>query len=68
MAMTLRFPPELDAALQSIADAKHTSKHSIVLQAVEEYVSKEEKNKRVLGSLDDTSRDYAETITRLEDA
>lgn len=68
MAMTLRFPPELDAALQRIADAKHTSKHSIVLRALEEFMGREEKNQRVLSSLDETSRDYAETITRLEDA
>ena len=67
MAMTVRFSPELDAALQKIADLKHTSKHSLVLQAVEHYVSGEEKNQRVLGSLDETSKDYAETIRRLED-
>jgi predicted transcriptional regulator len=68
MAMTLRFPTELDAALQKIADARHTSKHALVLQAVEELVSREEKTRRVLGSLDETSRDYAEMIKRLEDS
>jgi predicted transcriptional regulator len=68
MAMTLRFPTELDAALQKIADARHTSKHSLVLQAVEDYVTREEKTQRVLGSIDETSRDYAEMIKRLEDS
>jgi predicted transcriptional regulator len=68
MAMTIRFPTELDAALQKIADAKHTSKHALVLQAVEDLVTREEKTQRVLGSLDETSRDYAEMITRLEDS
>jgi predicted transcriptional regulator len=68
MAMTLRFPTELDAALQRLADARHTSKHSLVLRAVEELLINEEKTRRVLGSLDETSRDYAEMIKRLEDS
>jgi predicted transcriptional regulator len=68
MAMTLRFPTELDAALQRLADARHTSKHSLVLRAVEELLMNEEKTRRVLGSLDETSRDYAEMIKRLEDS
>jgi predicted transcriptional regulator len=68
MAMTLRFPTDLDEALQRLADARHTSKHSLVLRAVEELVMNEEKTRRVLGSLDETSRDYAEMIKRLEDS
>ena len=68
MAMTVRLPPELDAQLQKIADARHTSKHALVLQAVEEHVRREAKTRRVLESLDETSRDYAEAIKRLEDA
>ena len=35
MAMTVRLSPELDEQLQKIADARHTSKHALVLQAVE---------------------------------
>lgn len=68
MAMTVRFPTELDEQLQKIADARHTSKHTIVLQAVEEYIMRDNKTRRVLESIDGTSRDYAETIERLEDA
>jgi len=68
MAMTVRFSPELDAALQQIADARHTSKHALVLQAMEELVTNEEKTRRVIDSLDETSRDYAEMLTRLKDA
>lgn len=68
MAMTVRLSPELDARLQAIADARHTSKHSLVLQAVEGFVETTTKTERVLESLAETSRDYAETIRRLEDA
>lgn len=68
MAMTVRFSTELDEQLQKIADARHTSKHAIVLQAVEEYIVRDLRTQRVLESLDETSRDYAETIQRLEDA
>lgn len=68
MAMTVRFSPELDEQLQKIADARHTSKHAILLSAVEEYIMRDLKTRRVLESIDETSRDYAETIERLEDA
>jgi predicted transcriptional regulator len=68
MAMTIRLSPELDEKLQKVADARHTSKHALVLQAVEELVTNEEKSRRVLGSLDETSRDYAEMLKRLEDS
>lgn len=68
MAMTVRLSPELDEMLQKVADARHTSKHSLVVRAVEELVLNEEKARRVLSSLDETSRDYGEMLTRLEDA
>ena len=68
MAMTVRFSPELDKQLQEIADVHHTSKHALVLQAVEEYIMRDVKTRRVLESIDETSRDYAEAIKRLEDA
>ena len=68
MAMTVRFSPEVDARLQQLADARHTSKHSLVLQAVEGFLETTSKTERVLESLAETSRDYAETIRRLEDA
>ena len=68
MAMTVRFSEELDSELQSLADAQHTSKHALVLRAVEEHLARETKTRRVLASIDDTSKVYAETIQRLEDA
>ncbi len=68
MAMTVRFTAELDEQLQKIADARHTSKHALVKQAVEEYILRDNKTRQVLESIDETSRDYAETIERLKDA
>lgn len=68
MAMSVRFSPELDAQLQKVAEARHTSKHALVLQAVEEHLMQDLRTKRVIESLDETTRAYAETIERLKDA
>jgi predicted transcriptional regulator len=68
MAMTIRFPPELDAALQKIADARHTSKSALVLGALEAYVISESKAGHVMASVERTLARDAELLTRLEDA
>ena len=68
MAMTLRLSPELDAALQKIADARHTSKSALVLGALEAYVISETKADRVKASVERTLTRDAELLTRLEDA
>ncbi len=68
MAMTLRFPTELDAALQRIADARHTSKSALVLGALEAYVISETKTDQVMASVERTLARDAELLTRLEDA
>lgn len=68
MAMTVRFSPELDARLQAIADARHTSKHSLVLQAVEEFMDTATKTDRVMESVERTIVRDAELLARLEDA
>lgn len=68
MAMTVRFSPELDKQLQEIADARHTSKHAIVLQAVESLVRAETVESRVMASVDRTLKRDAELLVRLEDA
>ncbi len=68
MAMTVRFSPELDAALQKLADVKHTSKHSLVLQAVEGYVISETKTDQITASVERTLVRDAELLARLEDA
>jgi predicted transcriptional regulator len=66
--MTLRFPTELDAALQRIADARHTSKSALVLGALEAYVIRETKTDQVMASVERTLARDAELLTRLEDA
>ena len=66
--MTLRLSPELDAALQKIADARHTSKSALVLGALEAYVISETKADRVMASVERTLTRDAELLTRLEDA
>lgn len=68
MAMTVRFSTELDEQLQKIADARHTSKHALVLQAVEVLVKTETLTDRVMTSVDRTIERDAELLTRLEDA
>jgi predicted transcriptional regulator len=68
MAMTVRFTPEMDAALQRVADATHTSKHSVVLRAVEEMVVAESKREQVMASVERTIVRDAELLARLEDA
>jgi predicted transcriptional regulator len=68
MAMTVRFSPELDKQLQEIADARHTSKHALVLQAVEGLVRAETVESRVMASVDRTLKRDAELLARLEDA
>lgn len=68
MAMTVRFSSELDEQLQKMADVRHTSKHALVQQAVEDYILRDDKTKRVMESIDETSTDYAETLQRIEDA
>ena len=68
MAMTLRLSPELDKAAQKVADEEQTSKHSLVIRALEEFIARQQDTRVLLESLDETSRDYAEMIKRLEDA
>lgn len=68
MAMTVRLPPELDSALESIARQRHTSKHALLIEAAERFTRQESKTERVLTSADETRRDYAELLERLEDA
>lgn len=68
MAMTVRFSAELDARLEELAAERQASKHALVVRAVEELLLREHKTAAVLASIDETSRDYAGLIRRLEDA
>jgi predicted transcriptional regulator len=68
MAMSVRFPTELDEQLQRVAAARHTSKHALVLQAVEEFMRTETLTERVMSSVERTIERDAELLQRLEDA
>lgn len=68
MAMTVRLSTELDEQLQRIADARHTSKHALVLQAVEVLVKTASKTDLVMESVERTLERDAELLSRLEDA
>lgn len=68
MAMTVRLPAELDAKLEEIARARHTSKHAVLIEAAARFAQSESKTDRVLRAVDEISEQYAEAITRLEDA
>jgi len=68
MAMTLRLPEELDAKLEQIAAARHTSKHAVLLEAAERFASEEFRTAAVLAAADRITVQYAEAIRRLEDA
>lgn len=68
MAMTVRLPEELDARLEQIARARHTSKHAVLIEAATRYANSESRTDRVLELADEISERYADTIRRLEDA
>lgn len=68
MAMTVRLPEDLDAKLTEIARERHTSKHALLIEAVERFASTESKTARVLRLADDIGERYADVIERLADA
>ena len=54
--------------LQKIADARHISKHALVLQAVEVLVKTETKTEQVMASVERILVRDAELLARLDDA
>lgn len=68
MAMTLRIPEELDAQLEALAAAQHTSKHALLLQAAEAMVARGSRRGEMLGAIDFVRTHDAELLVRLEDA
>lgn len=68
MAMTVRLPAELDAKLEALARARHTSKHALLIEAADRFVSEEHKTEMVLSAIDEIGDEYADAIKRLEDA
>lgn len=68
MAMTVRLPSELDAKLEAVARARHTSKHALLIEAADRFVGEEQKTEMVLAVIDEIAVDYADALKRLEDA
>lgn len=68
MAMTLRLPEDLDRQLEQIADSRHTSKHALIIEATARFAAQNSKTDRVLAAIDEIGIEYADVITRLEDA
>jgi len=68
MAMTVRIPADLDAKLEEIARARHTSKHAVIIEAAERFATSESKTARVLTIADGIVERYADVLKRLEDA
>ncbi|MBY6061730.1 ribbon-helix-helix protein, CopG family [Microbacterium esteraromaticum] len=68
MAMTVRLPEDLDAKLDEIARARHTSKHAVIIEAAERFANTESKTTRVMTLADGIIDRYADVMKRLEDA
>ncbi len=68
MAMTLRLPEELDAALETIAAAEHTSKHAVVLSGLEDLVRRRLHEADVDEALEKVLRRDARLLERLKSA
>lgn len=66
--MTVRLPAELDEKLEQIAAARHTSKHAVLIEAANRFVTDEFKTAMVLALTDEVAEDWAELFERLEDA
>jgi len=68
MAMTVRLPEELDAQLEQLARARHTSKHALIVEATAQLISAESAVERATRVAMGVRERYAELLTRLEDA
>lgn len=68
MAMTVRLPAELDAQLEALAVRRHTSKHSLILEATAQLVSADSAVEHATRVAMGVRERYADLLTRLEDA
>lgn len=68
MAMTVRLPEELDAQLEAIARARHTSKHAILIEAATRFANDTSRSAQVNGAIDFVLTNDSALLKRLEDA
>lgn len=68
MAMTLRLPADLDARLERLAEARHMSKHALLIEAATRLVDSEERTAQATDIAAGVRERYADLLSRLEDA
>ena len=68
MAMTVRLPEELDAQLEAVARARHTSKHALLIEAASRFLTQEAKTDLAVNIAMEVAEEYSELLTKLEDA
>ncbi len=68
MAVTVRIPEELDAALERVAAREHVSKHALLLRGAQLVVDRSARNVAIDEGLDFVLSHDAELLERLEDA
>lgn len=68
MAMTVRLPEELDARLEAIARARRTSKHALLIEAADRFLSEEAKTEVAVSIAVDVADRYSDLLRKLEDA
>lgn len=68
MAMTVRLPEELDAQLEAMARARHTSKHALIIEAASRFLAQEAKTELAVNIAMEVAEEYSELLTKLEDA
>ena len=66
--MTLRLPEELDAQLEAIARARHTSKHAVIIEAAARFANDTSRTAQVNGAIDFVLTNDSALLERLEDA
>lgn len=68
MAMTVRLPQELDEQLEAVARARHTSKHALLIEAADRFLSEEAKTERAVSIAAGAVQRYSALLRKLEDA
>ena len=68
MAITIRIPDELDARLDIVAKAQHTSKSALLLQGATWVVERHSRRAEIDAGLDFVLSHDTDLLTRLEDA
>ncbi|WP_158782776.1 CopG family ribbon-helix-helix protein [Pantoea sp. BAV 3049] len=58
---TLRLEPEIKERLKTLADDRRSSSHALMIEAIDEYVVREEKRSRYRKDAEASWREYEET-------